>query len=230
MNHKTINLEHMTLYIYPLWEKDWNGAIQNAAGVEKTLLKIQAQAANLLRQVNDEKVTFARLAWLNLWTKAFAALDGTVCALSSKNPLYVLRMVARASFEQLLHTQSIIEPKKDREGESFKRLEAYAAWCIWKDQDFYERRACPKTLDEVWDPNPAQQIAFDLKSLEAHEAIYGQLDITMDERELKKGRLRQQDEFQHRLHRIRTWLNHTDLKPWHEKLKEYKKKNVTFLL
>ena len=141
MNHKTINLEHMTLYIYPLWEKDWNGAIQNAAGVEKTLLKIQAEVANLLRQVNDERVTFARLAWLNLWTKAFAALDGTVCALS-KNSLYVLRMVARASFEQLLHTKSIIEPilklytdsevseeniippnlKKDRERESFKRL------------------------------------------------------------------------------------------------------------
>ena len=44
----------------------------------------------------------------------------------------------------------------------------------------------------------------------------------MDERELKKGRLRQQDEGQHRSHRIRTWLNDPDLKSCHEKLQNHK--------
>lgn len=216
MSQKAVDLKSMALWFPPLWEKDWDGAIRNAAGVEKNLLRIQAQAANLLRQINDQRVTFVRLAWLNLWTKAFVALDGAVCALPM-NSLYVLRMVARASFEQMLHAQSIMEPVlkiysgseaskekvippdliKDREEESVKRLEAYAAWCIWNDHIFYEQLVRSETLDSVWDANPSQQIAWDLESLEAYESIYGQLKIDLDERELKKGRLRQQDEGLH---------------------------------
>jgi len=57
-------------------------------------------------------------------------------------------------------------------------------------------------------------------------AIYGKLKVETDERELKKGRLRQQDEGQHRLHRLRTWLDHPDLMHWHKKLK--KDKLMTF--
>jgi len=245
MNPKAIDLEQLELWIPRLWEKDWKSAINNASGVEKNLLIIQNRAANLLNQISDKRVTFARLAWLNLWTKAFSTLEGAFCALP-KNSLYVLRMLGRASFEQVLHARSIIEPVlqaysvsedseekvipsnllRNREKESFKRLEAYAAWCIWNDCIFYEQVISPQTLDAVWDAEPVQQILRNSKALEAYEAIYGQLKIETDEKELKKGRLRQQDEGQHGLYHLRKWLDYRDLKPWHEKLK--KNKFMTF--
>jgi len=246
MNSKAIDLEQLDLSIPCLWERDWNAAISNASGIEKNLLIIQNRAANLLNHINDKNVTFARIAWLNLWTKTFATLDGVFCAFP-KNSLYVLRMLGRASFEQMLHARSIIEPilkiyggletseekiieqnlLKSSGEKTLKRLEAYTAWCIWNDSLFYEQFD-NQILDAVWDAKPADQIYRDSKGLEAYEAIYGRLKLVMDERELKNGRMQQQNEGQHRLHRNRTWLNHPDLKSWHEKLAKAKDKWITF--
>lgn len=245
MNPKDTDLDQLYFSIPRLWEKDWEGAISNASGVGKNILIIQKRAADLLNQINDKKVTFARLAWLNLWTKVFVTLEGIFCALP-KNSLHVLHILGRASFEQTLQAQSIMEPVmriysglkkanekiivpsilKDREGESLKRLQAYVSWCIWNDCLFYEQIVNPQNLNTVWDAKPAKQIYRDSKRLEVYEAIYGQLKVELDERELKKGRLRQQDQGQHRLYRLRTWLDHPDLKPWHKKLK--KNKFMTF--
>lgn len=248
MNPKVIDLEKLELWIPRLWEKDWQNAINNASGIEKDLLIIQNRAANLLSQISDKRVTFARLAWLNLWTKLFSTLEGAFCAIP-KNSLYVLRMLGRASFEQALHAKTIMEPilnafsdlkdSKERvmpksllcnlKKRAVNRLEAYAAWCIWNDLTFYERLVCPETLDAAWDAEPAQKILRNLERLEAYESVYSQLKIETDEKELKKGRLRQQDEGRHELHRLRKWLDHPDLKGWHEKLKKSKKNNpMTF--
>lgn len=239
MNPKDTDLEQLYFSIPHLWEKDWKGAINNASGVEKKILIIQKRAADLLSQINDKRVTFARLAWLNLWTKIFSTLEGIFCALP-KSSLYVLRILGRASFEQTLQAQCIMEPVlrlyrrlekadkktilssilKVREEASLKRLDAYAAWCIWNDCLFYKQIVNIKNLNAVWDAKPAEQIYRDSKRLEAYEAIYGQLKMKTDERELKKGRLRQQDEGHHRLHHLRKWLDHPDLKSWHKKLKK----------
>jgi len=245
MNPKDTDLEQLYFSIPRLWEEDWKGAINNASGVEKNIFIIQKRATDLLNQINDKRVTFARLAWLNLWTKIFSTWEVIICALP-KNSLYVLRILGRASFEQTLQVQSIMEPVlrihrgfekankktivpsilKDREEEALKRLEAYASWCIWNDCLFYKQIVNPKILNDVWDAKPVEQIYRDSKRLEAYEAIYGQLKMKIDERELKKGRLRQQDKGQHRLHHRRKWLDHPDLKPWHKKLK--KDKFMTF--
>lgn len=241
MNPKNTELDHLYFSIPRLWEKDWKGAINNASGVEKNILIIQKRAADLLNQINDKRVTFARLAWLNIWTKVFSTLEGIFCALP-KNSLYVLRILGRTSFEQTLQAQIIMEPVlgiyrglekgnkktiapsmlKNQEEESLKRLEAYTSWCIWNDCLFYEQLVNPKNLNAVWDAKPAEQIYRDLNRLTAYEAIYGNLKMEIDERELKKGRLRQHNEGQHRLHRLRAWLDHPDLKPWHKKLKDDK--------
>lgn len=245
MNQKAVKLEDMTMFVPPLWEKDWDGAIRNATGIEEKLLKIQARAANLLRQINDYQVTFARLTWLNLWTKAFTALDGAVCALP-KDSLYVLRMLARASFEQTLHAHIILQPVlkiysglKDteekvipadllRNGENavLERLEAYTAWCIWNDQLFYEQIVRPETLNAAWDAEPVNQIAHNQKSLEAYEALYGTLTIETDKGVLEKGMLRQQEEGKQKVQQIGEWLHHTRLKPWYDKL--HNDKYMTF--
>jgi hypothetical protein len=238
MRQKTYNLEGMALWIPPLWEQDWDSAIRNSAGVEEILIKIQARAANLLRQINDLEVTFARLGWLNIWTNAFATLEGALCAIP-RNSLYLLRILGRTSFEKMLHARTILEPmfqiyreagnsnqeltpKNQRKGkaESLKRLEAYTAWCIWNDKFLCEQIVEPKTLNRVWDSDPAKRNFGDLTSLKVHETLYGQRKIATDGRELKKGRLRQQDEGQHRLHRIRMWLEHPKLRGWQMKLQK----------
>jgi len=77
----------MTLWIPPLWEKDWDGAIRNSDGAESVLLKSQAFAVDLLRRINNPKVTFARLAWLHMWTKAFATLEPSAASLTEIVPL-----------------------------------------------------------------------------------------------------------------------------------------------
>lgn len=245
MNPKEPDLENLYFSIPRLWEKDWKEAINNASDVEKNILIIQERAADLLKQINDKRVTFSRLAWLNIWTRVFSILDGIICALP-KSSLYVLRILGRTSFEMTLQTQSIMEPVlriyrgiekgnkktitssslRNREEDSLKRLEAYAAYCIWNDCQFYDQIVDPENLNAVWDAKPAEQIYRDLNRLAAYEAIYGKLKVETDQRELKKGRLRQQNEGQHRLHRLRTWLDYPDLKPWHNRLK--KDKLMTF--
>ncbi len=237
MNQKHTDLEKLYFSIPRLWEKDWNETINYASGIEKKILIIQKRAANLLSQINDTKVTFARLAWLNIWTRVFSILEGILCALP-KNSLYILRLLSRSSFEMVLQTQSIMEPVqiiyqekenkktsklnplKKGESESIRRLEAYAAYCIWNDSLYYDQIVKPENLSAVWDVKPAEKIYEDLNQLAAYEAIYGKIEVETDERELKKGRLRQQDEGQHRLHRLRMWLDHPDLIYWHKRLKE----------
>jgi len=239
MNSKEPDFEQLYFSIPRLWENDWNAAINNASGVEKSILIIQKRAADLLNQIEDRSVTFARIAWFNIWTRVFSILEGIFCALP-KNSLYVLRMLERASFEMTLQIQSIMAPmlrnynriektnneqgasiaSKNAEKETIMRLEAYAAYCIWKDYLFYNELVKPDNLNAVWDAKPAEQIYRDLDRLAAYEAIYGELNVEIDERELKKGRLRQQNEGQHMLHRLITWLDHPNLKPWHKKLKK----------
>jgi hypothetical protein len=245
MNEKKYGLENSYFSIPRLWEKGWQEAINNASGTEKNILIIQKRASDLLKQINDKKITFSRLAWLNIWTRVFSILEGIFCALP-KNSLYVLRLLGRTSFEMTLQIQSIMKPVlriqqtlekenkktiassplKNGEDESIKRLEAYAAYCIWNDCLYYDQLVNPENLKDVWNRKPAEQIYRDLNRLAAYEAIYGKLKVETNERELKKGRLRQQNEGLHRLHRLQTWLDHPDLKHWHNRLK--KDKLMTF--
>ncbi len=74
MNPKINVLENLELWIPRLWEKDFGNAIDDVSSEEKDLLIVQNRAVDLLRQINDKRVTFARLAWLNLWAKLFSTL------------------------------------------------------------------------------------------------------------------------------------------------------------
>lgn len=108
----------------------------------------------------------------------------------------------------------------------------YASWCIWCDRLHYKQILKPDTLEAVWDPEPALQILSDSDALFLNEAIFEKLDVETNERELKKGRLIQQDLGYHRIRRLETWLNHPVIASWHEKLKSLsgreEKKFVSF--
>jgi len=245
MSVRETDIGKMKFWVPRLWEQDWAAAIDNAEELEKELLKMQSQTAQLLRRVADSEVTFGRLAWLNLWTKAFAILDASRCAARHKS-LLILHMLTRTSLEQALHTQAIIDPfrkfkaplgetnsasqTRRIKNEIIRRLEAYAAWSIWNDQLYYEEVVTPETLDSLWQLDPGiAEITADPISREVYEARYGHLEI-QDEKDLRKWRFRQQDEGYSRLSRTRVWLNHPALSFWHEKLKHKNKtgKTVTF--
>jgi hypothetical protein len=237
----------MSFHIPKLWERNWAEAVESAEEPEKTIIHIQKRAAFILKDLEQFQVTFARLAWLNIWSKTFSALDGVLCALA-KDSIYLLRMLKRTTFELQLHLFTIMKPmldlyehkqepitaqiKKEKETASINRLEAYASWCIWNDSLHYNKIVNPDTLEAVWDAEPATKILNDPDSRLLWEAVFGKLDIETNNRELKKGRLIQQDEGYHRIHRFETWLNHPVLASWHEKLKSLagpKRKNfITF--
>lgn len=245
MSVKETDIGKMKFWVPRLWEQDWPAAIDNAEELEKELVEMQSETAQLLRRVADSEVTFGCLAWLNLWSKAFAILEASRCAARHKS-LLILHMLTRTSLEQALHTQAIIAPFREFKAPSeetnsasrtgrikndiIKRLEAYAAWSIWNDQLYYQQFVAPETLDSLWEPDPAiAEIAVDPISREVYEALYGRLEI-QDEKELRRGRSRQQEEGHSRLTRIDEWLKHPALKPWHEILKHKNKKYkpVTF--
>jgi len=243
----TEDLEKMSFHIPNLWDKNWAEAIESAEEPAKTITRIQKRAALILKDRDQFQVTFARLAWLNIWSKTFSALDGTICALA-KDSIYLLRILTRTTLELQLHLLTIMKPvldlyeqnqapvpdqsKKEKETASINRLEAYASWCIWNDRLHYKNILKPDIREAVWDPQPAIKILNDPDSLLLYEAVFGKLGVETNNRKLKKGRLIQQDAGYHRIHRFETWLNHPVLASWHEKLKSLagpKRKNfVTF--
>ena len=164
-------------------------------------------------------------------------LDGIICALT-KNSIYLLRMLVRAIFEQQMHLQIILKPlmelhgvqnsrkqvhvpeklAKDEEDRTINRLTGCAAWCIWHDRLNCKQVLEHETLDAIWDHSPAFQIIDDLVKFKAYEAIFGKLNVKTSVRELKKGRLKQQDAGYHKICRLEAWLNHADLMPWHQRM------------
>ncbi len=232
MSKNLADIEQFTLYIPKLWEKDWAGAIDMAAGAQKEILVYQARAANLLKNITDRQATFEKLAWLTMWTKAFTIADSLHGTLD-RNSQYILEIISRVSFEQMLHIHTIIQPfhayhdntnipvpaaKKKAWTEVMGRMQAYTAWCLWNDKLHHEELLDFRTLRGIWDSQPAGKIARSQDERAKYEAIFGELDIEADDRVLKKGRLEQQDRGQHNLHRLNTWLTHPQLTPWVKKI------------
>ncbi|MEW6521087.1 MAG: hypothetical protein AB1461_16905 [Thermodesulfobacteriota bacterium] len=240
-------IEKKELNIPTLWDNNWDEIIGNADGVEKELIIVQARAASLLKKINDTGVSFARLAWLNLWTRNINLLDATFAAILSKSD-FSLEIFTRIIFEYDMQVFAIFEPmlnsnmhRNDNSNikifdknefakfESVKRLNAYAAWCLWSDKEYLESYLHKKTLDGIWDVEPTKELLDGFENedqLRAYERIFGKLKIDLDEKQLKINRLKQQDSGQKNLNCINNLLNHnSELKEWHDKIKEIRGKN-----
>lgn len=72
MRNGSESFEEFSFWLPQVWAYDWEGIIQGAEGVEQGLLAVQTRAANLLHIIDHKNKTViaARLARLNLWTKA----------------------------------------------------------------------------------------------------------------------------------------------------------------
>lgn len=235
--------EDFSFIINPLWEKEWSEAFAEAQGADKQLIALQGSLANMLKRINNVAVNAERLAWFGLWTKTFAVLDGARAALA-RNSQYVLQMLSRLTFESVLHIRTICEPVSklcELKSTAFKtkiseqalqrgwndaieRMRAYTAWCLWNDRQFYQELIDERTLNEVWNPNPARDIANDPEKLAIHETLFGPLGVEINTDELKKGRSKQKRQLRLNLDRVEAWLNHSDIQPWFTKLNELKER------
>jgi hypothetical protein len=195
-----------------IWEEDWAEAYESATnGVDREIVLSLGRGAHLLRDIKDKKFSFARLAWFCLWARTYWLLDSARKGLSAKSE-YTLEVLERLSFELTLHVEVIAE------SDSIDRLRAYAAWCISADINYQKTLLKPETLDAIWNPEPARSIMKDTERLASHENLFGPITVDIDEKRLRRGRFRQQNQEQHRLHRMKSWLAHPELATWKLKL------------
>jgi hypothetical protein len=104
-----------------------------------------------------------------------------------------------------------------------ERMRAYTAWCLLNDLFYLKDLTNPMTLKHIWDPEPARSIKSDPEEYAKYAAYFGSIDNEIDERELKKWFLKQQDREMHRRRRIEAWLDHPDLTKWKTKLERLAK-------
>jgi hypothetical protein len=213
--------------------QEMNQAIEDLDGLPKEAATIRAKGCNLLREVDEMKVTPERLGWLNLWAKTLAVLESAISAFDYQSDL-VLKMISRCTFEYWLHALAILEPTVDLYSsitsskkitvldsslkrslkEVVERLRAYTTWCLCSDMAFYKEIIRAKTLDGVWDANPAKEIMTDEQKLEMYERFFGPLEIEIDENKLGEGRQKVKKVYREKINRIERWLSDPLLKPW----------------
>jgi hypothetical protein len=209
------------LVVPELWNKNWSEVIDEAEGVEKMILVIQARAANLLKGINDFEATPDRLAWLSIWTKAFSALDSVGGALG-RNSEYVLEILSRVVFETLLHIRTIVEPLTNGHGErtvesyddAVKRLQAYAAWCFWNDQQYYKESLNFRNMKAAFDAKPSADIVSNPEGLSHFLNIFGPLDLEPDQNKLNSACRAHERSLKIEINRVKTWLEHPQIREW----------------
>ena len=205
-------------------EYDWDADVSSTEGTEQFVIVTQARGANLLKNLSDDSFTIERFAWLTLWHKGYLLIDAVRTNLAGHSE-FVLEILSRSAFDLLLHGMSIIEK------ESEKRLHAYVAWNLWNDIAYQKEIVNPKTLDGIWDSTPAMEIYQDTRGREQFENIYGPLDISIDDKELRKGRFKQQNKERHLLHNLEVWLSSPELAEWKDRIENIYRKNkgpITF--
>ena len=224
-------------------EEEWIKAISELEGRKKKAAIVRAKGYNLLADFQEPKATFERIGWLNLWTKAMVALESAMSAFQEGLD-WVLQTTSRSTFEWVLHSYVLIEPifdlieleksehkvvvsSRSREYShriTVERLRAYAAWCLWSDKVFYSDLIHPKTLADVWDPNPAKKILANEKNKEGYERFFGRLEAETNEEKLNKGRKEMERLYRNKRARIDKWLQDPQLKSWSDKILELSRK------
>ena len=219
--------------IPPLWEKvEWQKFIDTSEGALKKVVIIEARAANILKKIKDfKKVTPERLAWLSIWTKSFSALESIV--VNKPLSVYLEDTISRITLEIQLILNTILDPlfafyklkdsnckitdfdksESDAIMDVLDRMCAYTAWGLWNDKKYYSEALRKKHLDQIWDPNPVDEIISDPNRKKAYESIFGPLPLETNSG-LIIQRKKQEKYFINERDRVTSWLEHPNLKPW----------------
>ena len=223
---------------------DWPKILSESFGAKKEIFTFQARAASLLESITDLEATPERIGWYSKWIKAFTNLRDTIAAFEH-NSISLLNIIDRSAFEEMLQMRTIIEPisklygplwhhrdkniKISKSSDKFvfdqtiDNLCGYTTWCLWNDKWYYEEVLKPKTLEDIWDPSPIEEIRSDSKILAVHEYLYGPLDIETNKKTIAKGKDRMKQSFKAKLQRVKNWLYDPSLSKWNTKLRNLEK-------
>lgn len=238
-------LEGLQLYIPPLWEREDEGRAAYAAAddVERPLIKTQVRLGGLLEGLEDAPAEPSNLAWLSLWGRVFQCCDGARAAYGRQS-IYTLRIIQRVVFETSLHLGAIVQPLMEASGEDSpgrrigdlgrnsglarrrvrNRLDAYAAWCLHADSDYWRRFRQDRNLDDIYDPAPRQELIDELgEGREWFEDLFGEIE-PLESQQARAERERARKSAGNKIERMEKWLEHPRLEPWSEKFEEIEAK------
>lgn len=232
-----INKLNLRIPKYPSLQ-DQKIDIEKLDGILKDAITVRYSGCNLLQDFYEEKATFERIGWLNLWSKFMTAIESSAVAYD-KSLNWVLKTISRSTFEWNMHVYVITEPiiklqnpgktnkKKVVDLESVRefsykklieRLRAYAAWCIWSDRDLNRKLLHPKTINELWDHTIEKEILSNSKSKEFHERFFGKLDIETDEKIIRQNRQDYLETLRKKKVKLDLLLRDPQIKKWSDKL------------
>ncbi|MBA3342842.1 MAG: hypothetical protein H0W30_04530 [Gemmatimonadaceae bacterium] len=233
-------LENITLWIpqFPAVKDRGEKSLDGLEGSTKLIALQQLRAATLLDDLQSTPASFAKIAWLTHWTRVFEALNATRAALDAEVGL-ACGILARICMEQALQIQVILDPVVTTIGENSKastrvqlssaakdrywheavdRLNAYAAWCLYSDADYY-RFLCDKNrLNDVWEEDSRRAILRDPTAKRMHELFYGPIEILSDA-EVALDRKKHEKGIREGLTRITSWLESSAIADWRLRIK-----------
>lgn len=251
MGELMTEFDRMILEVPPMWEyeDEWTKAYAEADTSERPLIKTQARLSSLLEDLDDASATPLNLGWLSLWVKTLHLCAGARGAYHQQSP-YSLSILHRVTFESNLHLGAIIQPRLEATGQDGvdstgdlgrdssvarlrvrQRLEAYAAWCLFGDLEYWKGMNNERRLREIWDPTTASRLAEKMgEDRELWEDFLGEFEVQSPseaQKELEEAKAAVSDQVE----KFEMWLSHPDLQTWREKLeRKDREKNghVTF--
>lgn len=219
-------------------DEEWQRMISDLEGMNKEVVIVQAKGCSLLRNIEEKQATTERIGWLNIWSKSLTVLESAISAYEIRSG-FLLNILSRAAFEWVLHVLTIIDPLSNFFNQTHNnpkveintrsidlmkkpvidRLRAYTAWCLCSDKKYYEEISGSKTLDGIWNPNPARDLIHNKQAMEFYEQFIGKLDIEVADEEVCKGRHDFKRKYKERIDKIDHWLQDPNLKPWADKIR-----------
>jgi hypothetical protein len=230
-------LESVILWIPSFPKQDGRPTLAGLEGPAKMIALQQQRAVRLLDDLETTQATFAKIAWLTHWTRAFELLNATRAILDASTGI-ASGMLARICMEQALQIQVILDPvlstlgKKSKGSnpihissnakerywhETIERLNAYAAWCLHSDSEYYKFLSEKRTLDEIWEEDSRRSILRDPSAKRMHEMLYGPIEVLSDA-EVALDRKKHEKAIREDFRRVTSWLSSKSILPWRSRI------------
>ena len=220
---------------------EWLKAAESASGLLREVLSAQTEGARLLQAVKETTASTERIGWLNLWAKAFAALEAVAAAVTHNSKL-VLLLCQRNSFELMLQAHTVMDPLRDLGNKpaasrsenseeyalrsAIDRLRAYTAWCLWHDQAYFKEVLNPKSLRDVWDPESVDHLRRAVDAAPVFEQFVKKAGHRIDEATMLEGSRNMRKLYSEKIKQIDEWMADPRLRKWADAMDRASKNNI----
>lgn len=221
---------------------DWEEAVDSSTGLIQGVLIAQTNGVRILKSIKETMATTERIGWLNIWAKAFAALESTAAAITHRSKLGLL-LCQRNTFELMLQMHTILDPIRMSKNASLdkprlkdsgeyamrsciERLRAYTAWCLWHDKAYINEMLNPKSMRDIWNfdffdgiqnrENPSAQIEQFLKKVDGH----------LDEKAFREVGRNVRDMYTDKIKQIDEWMADPRLRKWADTINQVSRQNI----